>query len=206
MVGESKASRNEIRRLQILRATMRLLRLYGSSITTAQIAAEAHCSKETLYNWFEDRDGIMMALVHEQARVMRQAMEERFATAQGSIELRLKSCATLLLNIMTGDAALAVNRVAMAQACSENASLGQAVLADWHDQIAEPFMTVFQEGNECNELAVHSPVEAFENLMGLLVGDTQRRLLLGEDARPEPAAMKSIASKAVQRWMILYRR
>ena len=206
MDSESKAVRNETRRLQILRATLRLLRRHGSAITTAQIAAEAHCSKETLYNWFGDRDGIMMALAHEQAGGMRQAMAERFASAQGSIEERLASCATLLLDIMTGDAALTVNRVAMAQACSENADLGKAVMADWNDQVAQPFLKIFQEGNENGELAVHSPEEAFENLMGLLVGDRQRQLLLGEDVRPEPAIMKAVAAKAVQRWLILYRR
>ncbi|NKB54211.1 MAG: TetR family transcriptional regulator [Rhizobiaceae bacterium] len=206
MDSESKAVRNQTRRLQILRATLRLLRRHGSAITTAQIAAEAHCSKETLYNWFGDRDGIMMALAHEQASGMRQAMADRFAAAQGSLEARLGSCATLLLDIMTGDAALAINRVAMAQACSENADLGLAVMADWKDQVAKPFLDLFQEGNESGELAVHSPMEAFENLIGLLVGDRQRQLLLGEDVRPEPATMKAVATKAVQRWMILYRR
>ena len=148
----------------------------------------------------------MMALAHEQANGMQQAMAERFAEAQGSLEARIASCATLLLDIMTGDAALAVNRVAMASACSENAELGKAVMADWNNQIAQPFLDVFQEGNVSGELAVHSPIEAFENLMGLLVGDRQRQLLLGEDVRPEPATMKAVAAKAVQRWLILYRR
>ncbi len=205
MDSESKAAKTQARRVQILRATMRLLRRYGAAITTAQIAAEAHCSKETLYNWFGDRDGIMLALVHEQADGMRQAMAERFATAEGSLEARLVSCSTLLLDIMTGDAALAVNRVAMAQTCSEDTRLGTAAMADWKEQIAQPFVDMFQEGNESGELAVHSPIEAFENLVGLLVGDRQRQLLLGEDVRPEPATMKAVAAKAVQRWLILYR-
>ncbi|MEP0942573.1 MAG: TetR/AcrR family transcriptional regulator [Rhizobiaceae bacterium] len=206
MADESNPAKNEVRRLQILRATLRLLRKHGSAITTAQIAAEAHCSKETLYNWFGDRDGIMLALAHEQANGMRQAMADRFASAQGNLEARLSSCATLLLDIMTGDAALAVNRVAMAQCSSEDSEIGRAVMSDWSEQVAAPFMELFQQGNESGELAVHSPQEAFENFVGLLVGDRQRRLLLGEDMRPEPAAMKAIAAKAVQRWLILYRR
>ena len=99
---------------------------------------------------------------------------------------------------MTGDAALAVNRVAMAQASHEKAELGQAVMADWNEQVAAPFMEIFQQGNESGDLAIHSPEEAFENLVGLLIGDRQRRLLLGEDMRPEPAAMKAIAAKAAK--------
>lgn len=203
---DTPPSGNEKRRLQILRATLRLLRQHGSAITTAQIAGEASCSKETLYNWFGDRDGIMIALANEQARGMREAMQDRFENAQGSLESRLKSCATLLLDIMTGDAALAVNRVAMAQTCIDDARIGQVVMADWNQQVAEPFYGLFQQGNDAGELAVHSPEEAFDNLIGLLIGDRQRRLLLGEDVRPDPTTMKSIAGKAVQRWLILYAR
>ncbi|MGI9365689.1 MAG: TetR/AcrR family transcriptional regulator [Rhizobiaceae bacterium] len=197
---------NEKRRLQILRATLRLLRQHGSAITTAQIAGEARCSKETLYSWFGDRDGIMIALANEQARGMREAMQDRFDNTRGSLESRLKSCATLLLDIMTGDAALAVNRVAMAQACMEDTRMGEVVMADWNQQVAQPFYAIFQQGNDSGELAVHSPQEAFDNLIGLLVGDRQRRLLLGEDMRPDPTTMKSIAGKAIQRWLILYAR
>ena len=72
--------------------------------------------------------------------------------------------------------------------------------------MAQPFTHLFQMGNESGDLAVHSPLEAFENLVGLLVGDRQRRLLLGEDVRPDPAAMSAIAAKVVQRWLILYKR
>ncbi len=204
---EPKASDKQgLRRRQILGATLRLLRRHGAGITTAQIAAEAHCSKETLYNWFEDRDGIMMALVKEQAKGMNRALAAGFGNKQGSLEARLKTHCTLLLDIMTGDAVLAVNRIAMAEACSDKTNLGLTVLADWKAEVCEPFFKLFQQGNENGELAVHDADEAFENLLGLLVGDRQRRLLLGENSRPEQAAMAAIAAKAVQRWMILYRR
>ena len=106
---------------------------------------------------------------------------------------------------MTGDAVLAVNRVAMAEACAERSNLGARVLADWKQQIAKPFIDLFHAGNQSGELVVHSAEEAFENLVGLLIGDRQRRLLLGEDARPDASSMASIAAKAVQRWLILYK-
>lgn len=205
MTAESPPSKQDIRKRQILGATLRLLRRHGSGITTAQIAAEARCSKETLYSWFGDRDGIMMALVQEQAKGMNDALAMAFSKAEGTIEKRLRAYATMLLDIMTGEASLAVNRIAMAQTCRESAVLGGAVLKDWNDKVAKPFIEVFHEGNASGYLVVHSPKEAFDNLVGLLVGDRQRRLLLGEDNRPEPAAMAGIATKAVQRWLILYK-
>lgn len=205
MADESVLTKKDRRSRQILGATLRLLRRHGTGITTAQIAAEAHCSKETLYNWFGDRDGIMMALVQEQARGMSLALSQGFQAAEGNLETRLKTYATLLLDIMTGDAVLAVNRAAMAEACTERSNLGAKVMADWKDQIAKPFVDLFHAGNQSGELVVHSAEEAFENLVGLLIGDRQRRLLLGEEARPNASSMASIAGKAVQRWLILYK-
>ena len=205
MSEEMKQEKHDKRRRQILGATLRLLRRHGAGITTAQIAAEASCSKETLYNWFGDRDGIMMALVKEQARGMNQALDFGIKTEAGNLETRLKAHCTQLLDIMTGDAVLVVNRVAMAETCSDKSVLGTAVLADWHNQVAEPFYRLFQQGNENGELAIHSEEDAFENLIGLLVGDRQRQLLLGRDARPSQSDMPAIAGKAVQRWLLLYR-
>lgn len=205
MASDTKQSKQDNRKRQILSATLRLVRRQGAGITTAQIAAEAHCSKETLYNWFGDRDGIMMALVQEQAAGMSAALAAGFGQNEGTVEQKLKSGCTLLLDIMTGEAVLAVNRIAMSEACNEKADLGRAVLTDWKSSVVQPFLDLFQQGNEDGFLAVHSGPEAFENLLGLLVGDRQRRLLLGEDARPEASAMASVADKAVRRWLILYK-
>ena len=206
MRDESKLEKHAIRRRQILGATLKLLRSHGADITTAQIAAKAHCSKETLYNWFGDRDGIMMALVEEQAQSMGGLLQASFGQVSGSLEERLVQFSTSLLDMMTGDALITVNRVAMAQACQERADLGNKVLEDWRAQVMQPFIALFDEGNQSGALAVHSAEEAFENLIGLLVGDRQRRLLLGQQARPDVSAMEAIAAKAVQRWLILYRR
>ncbi len=198
-------SRREIRERQILAATMRLVRTHGTTITTAQIAGAAKCSKETLYGWFEDRDGIMLALVREQARAMGIFLEHSFAEVEGKLEDRLRAAAALLLDIMTGDAVIVVNRIAMAQACKTASQLGQAVLENWHEQVERPFYRLFQEGTKAGRLVVHSDDEAFQALLGLLVGDRQRRILLGANERPNPTDMLAIADKAVQRWLILYR-
>ncbi len=204
MADESKQSKRNLRERQILSATLRLVRHHGCDISTAQIAAEAHCSKETLYNWFGDRDGIMLALVLEQAAGMRQVLDAGFAGSTGSVEDRLKAGCTLLLDIMTGEAVLAVNRVAMSQVCRESAKLGAAVLADWHASVVTPFENLFREGTTLGAFTVGDKGEAFEVLTGLLIGDRQRRLLLGDDARPESKEMTLLADQAVERWLNLY--
>lgn len=203
---ESVPSKKDVRKEQILRATLRLLRTHGAGITTAQIAAEAHCSKETLYNWFGDRDGILRALVAEQAKGMNAAMLSGMAKVSGTVEEKLKQSAALLLDILTGEAVLSVNRVAMAQACNNVSNLGDQVLADWDENVAAPFLKLFAEARSTHALSLDDDREGFEKLMGLLVGDRQRRLLLGEDARPNPANMQRLADEAVDQWLTLYRR
>lgn len=204
MASESKLSKREVRSRQILAATLRLVRDHGTAISTAQIAAQANCSKETLYNWFDDRDGIFLALINEQAKGMNAALVVGFGAANGTFSEKLRAYSTLLLDILTGDAVIAVNRIAMAQTCVETSAFGAAVLANWRDQVRAPFHELLQEGHGSGDVQIEDMNEAFETLVGLLLGDRQRRLLLGDKARPATADMATIAKRACDRFVALY--
>ena len=205
MAEQAFTEKQDKRRREILRATLRLLRNHGTGITTAQIAADAHCSKETLYAWFGDRDGIFQALVEQQSRGMNAALGRQLRRAQGGdLRERLIRSGAALLDILTGDAAITVNRLAMAEACRERAGLGIATLDDWQTQVVTPFLELFDEGVAQDQLTIDDPQEVFEVFMGLLLGDRQRRLLLGEDARPHADAMEMIAQEAVERWLMIF--
>ncbi len=204
MAYESKLSKRETRSRQILGATLRLVRDHGTAISTAQIAAQANCSKETLYNWFDDRDGIFLTLINEQAKGMNAALSVGFGAVDGTFAEKLQAYSTLLLDILTGDAVVVVNRIAMAQTCTETSQFGTAVLAIWRDQVRVPFFELFQEGHVSRDVQIEDMDDAFETLLGLLVGDRQRRLLLGEKARPKMSEMEDVANRAVDRFLVLY--
>jgi AcrR family transcriptional regulator len=204
MANESKLSKRETRSRQILGATLRLVRDHGTTVSTAQIAAQANCSKETLYNWFDDRDGIFLALVDEQAKGMNAALTAGFGAATGSFAEKLRTYSTLLLDILTGDAVISVNRIAMSQTCLNSAKFGNAVLANWQEQVRAPFLKLLSEGQRAGEFEIEDVDDAFDTLVGLLIGDRQRRLLLGENARPSSADMTRIADRAVDRFMELF--
>ena len=56
----------------VLEAALRLLVQGGErALTTAAVAAAANCSKESLYKWFGDRDGLLAAIVTYQASKVR---------------------------------------------------------------------------------------------------------------------------------------
>ena len=201
----AKANRQTKRRRQILSATLRLLRRHGSGISTAQIAAESNCSKETMYSWFGDREGIFLALAQEQAEAMSAALHSSLRKSENeTFQNKIHKSCVSLLDIMTGEALIAVNRAAMAESCREKADLGLTILDDWQARIAQPMLDLIEEGRAEGIIEFSDPAEALDILMGLLIGDRQRRLLLGEDARPDFAAMENHARKAANMWIRLH--
>ena len=55
------------RQTEVLDVALRLLVEEGDSLTMTAVARRASCSKETLYKWFGDRDGLLTATVQWQA-------------------------------------------------------------------------------------------------------------------------------------------
>lgn len=197
-------NRRTARRRQILAASMHLVRERGTGITTADIAARAHCSKETLYNWFDDRDGIFHALIEEQGAAVAEvldAMQRNLSAHDGrSPAEKLALFGTGLLDVMTGDAAIVVNRIAMSQSCAGDNRSGTAVLAVWQRSVVDRFTQLAASFDQTGEEAQ----EAYHAYIGLLVGDRQRQLLLGVGERPSSARMRTMAERATRQWISLY--
>lgn len=59
------------RQKAVLDAALRLLVEEGDNLTMTAVARRASCSKETLYKWFGDRDGLLTATVQWQASKVR---------------------------------------------------------------------------------------------------------------------------------------
>ena len=59
------------RQKAVLDAALRLLVEEGDGLTMTAVARRASCSKETLYKWFGDRDGLLTATVQWQAAKVR---------------------------------------------------------------------------------------------------------------------------------------
>ena len=65
----TKAPETELskRQSEVLSAALDLMVETGDGFTMNGVAARANCSKETLYKWFGDRDGLLTATVRWQA-------------------------------------------------------------------------------------------------------------------------------------------
>ena len=99
------------------------------------VARRASCSKETLYKWFGDRDGLLSAMISYQASKVRtfERPGERLTVA--SLTEHLDVFARDLLEVLAGDVSLALNRLAIGQASRDGSKLGNLLLERGRRQI-----------------------------------------------------------------------
>ncbi|MEU4621986.1 TetR/AcrR family transcriptional regulator [Actinoplanes sp. NPDC023801] len=195
--GRPRAGEQETRRHAALDAALAELVAHGLDGTTMQaVAARAGCSKESLYSWFSNRDGLLAALIERQSGQVTTAVA---AALEGPAAPRatLTVIAENLLRLLTSDTSVALNRAAMA-------SPGLAALLLRHGRhttgpLIEDYLTRLTDQGL---LRAGDPAETFQLLYGLVVRDVQIRSLLGEPA-PSPERLRAEAELAVDRFLAL---
>lgn len=162
-------------------------------LTTSGLAQAANCSKESLYKWFGDRQGLLAAVIAYQAgkvgfpdRDAGQASGELGNGKPGDPEIyraRLQSFVTQLMRVLFGETSLALNRLAIGQAGGAGAALGILLLERGKRMISANARALLEEGQACGFLSFDDPEEAYSLLYGLAIRDSHVRLLLGEALR-----------------------
>ena len=87
------------------------------------VARRASCSKETLYKWFGDRDGLLTATVHWQASKVRVAPVDAQRLDLASLRRASKRFASDWLKVISSDTSIALNRVAVGHAGIRQATI-----------------------------------------------------------------------------------
>ena len=172
------------------------------ALTTAAVARAANCSKESLYRWFGDRDGLLAAVVTYQAAKVR-AAPSAVPTDEAALREQLVRFADDLLTVLSGDVSLALNRLAIGQAGNRDPQLGQLVLSHGRRPIGQRAGALLETGRRQGHLAYDNGAEAYRTLYGLIVGDLHVRLLLGEPL--SISDFRAQAETAVDRFFRLYR-
>ena len=170
----------------------------------AKVARRASCSKETLYKWFVDRDGLLTATVRWQAAKVQMPELVRDGLTLASFRQGLEQFAVSWLSVITGDISVALNRMAIAHAGSGKSRLGEIVLYNGPFAMARRLQPIFELGREVGLIAFASNGEVFARFFGLVVGDIQIRALLGENKRPGRKAINTISQQAVAQFLALY--
>ncbi|WP_371225101.1 TetR/AcrR family transcriptional regulator [Roseovarius sp. 2305UL8-3] len=189
---------NAERRKAILAAGLEVLIEEGWRATSMiAIARKASASKETLYNWFGDKAGFFGALIRENAQGLDRALPSDFAAM--SLEDGLQAFGEEFLGLITGDASVAINRAAIAEAGGD-ASLGHTLLAEGKAR-SMPKLAQWLSAH----LQLEHPTDAAERFVVLVKGEAQLERLLG--VRP-PLTQKDITAqvtRAVTDFLKIYR-
>ena len=192
------------RQQAVLTAALDLLVEGGDRLTMTAVARRAHCSKETLYKWFGDRDGLLTATVQWQAAKVRMPQVDRYHLGAAALRASVEQFARDLLSTIVGEVSVTLNRLAITHAGVEKRGLGAIVLENGPLSIPARLKPVFEAGRAARLLRFDSTEAAYRAFYGLVVGDTQIRLLLGEELDYWPARVERQAAVATAQFFALF--
>ena len=195
------------RQSAVLDSALRLLVDGGErALTTAGVARAANCSKESLYKWFGDRDGLLSAMIGFQASKVRTFDDAADMLTAAGLREHLVLFARDLLEVLAGEVSLALNRLAIGQASREGSKLGSMLQERGRRQIGKRAGALLETGRSAGLLAFDDGEEAYDALYGLIVSDLHLRMLLGEDSGRMAKDFGRRAERAVSAFLRLYGR
>ena len=192
------------RQKEVLDAVLRLLVEEGDALTVASVARRANCSKETLYKWFGDRDGLLKATVQWQASKVRAGSYDRQKLDATALQASLESFAANWLRVISSETSIALNRVAVSHAASGKSNLGGIVLANGRLAIGERLKPLLEAGRDAGLLSFDDTEAAFRTFFGLVGRDVQIRLLLGDKPKLSEREIGADARRAAEQFFTLF--
>ncbi|MGC2857396.1 TetR/AcrR family transcriptional regulator [Novispirillum sp. DQ9] len=193
------------RRAALLAAAREVLAEKGyTGASMLEIARRARASKETLYSHFGDKRGLFEALILDNAAEVNAALGAALEAAADMPPARaLPRFCLALQRLLLGEAALVVNRAAIAEAAADPA-LGRLLVARGRDSTLPRLVRYLDGQRAAGRLRCDDATEAAEVLVALCMGDTQVRRLLGVLPQPDDATMARRAESATRRFLALY--
>lgn len=190
------------REQEVLSVVLDLMVEEGDGFSMASVARRASCSKETLYRWYGDRDGLLTATVKWQAsKVVMPKLDDANLTLQAFSDT-LNKFASSWLTVITSDVSIALNRLAVSHAGNNKSSLGRIVLENGPYAMRTRLLPIFLKGQKAGLIDVRGD-EAFRLFFGLVIADAQIRALLGDDNKPSELDIKQFAQSAVEQFLTL---
>src|SRR3569623_483181 len=191
------------RQQQVLTAAIEQLVEAGDGLTMTAVARRASCSKETLYKWFGDRDGLLTAPVQWQAAKVRVPLVDRKSLAANSLRASIYQFARDLLATIAGSTSVALNRLAISHAAEDN-GLGAIVLDIGRFTMGKRLKPLLEAGRDARMLKFENSETAFRSFFGLVLRDVQLRLLLGDKLALSTKEIEADAARATDQFLTLY--
>ncbi len=191
------------RQREVLDAVLAVLVEDGDRMTMNAVAQRASCSKETLYKWFGDRDGLLTATVKWQAQNVRVTPTDPRQLDRSTLRKRLEEFAANWLSVVSTKTSIALNRVAISEAGSAG-GLGKILLENGRFEMGRRLKPILDAGRAKGLLTFDDTETAFRTFFGLVARDVQFRLLLGETLDLTKAIIRVDALRAADQFLALY--
>jgi len=196
--GRLPDAEREARRTEILDAALETLVGHRyEDVTMLDVARRAGASKETLYRWFGDRDGLFAELIERNAAAVTSTVQDALS-ADAEPRTSLTTFASRLLRLLTGPKSVALNRAAMG-----SPDLAHVLLDSGRHTVGPLVGRYLLSLRERGIVTFDDSEQAFSVLYGLIVRDTQIRVLLGESP-PDPGTIDATAAAAVDHFLALH--
>jgi len=198
--GEELTARQQA----VLDAVLALMVEEGGDVTMTAVARRASCSKESLYKWFGDRDGLLTATVRWQASKVRAGNYDRQKLDASALRDSLIRFAANWLSVISSPTSIALNRFAIGEAGTRGSNLGAIMLANGRFAIGERVKPLLNAGRDAGLIAFEDTETAFRSFIGLVGRDVQIRLLLGDALALGAAEIEHDAARAADQFFTLY--
>jgi AcrR family transcriptional regulator len=199
--GRPPKGESERRRAAVLDAARAELIEHGYERTTMLgIARRCGASKETLYSWFGGKRELFGEIIAAEGRRAASGAQSLLRDPGADPRAALTGFARALLDLLCGEWSVAVNRAGMS-----SPELAELVLAHGRHAVGPVVEEVLAELARQGRLEIGDPAAAFRVLYGLVVQDTQIRVLLGERP-PSRAARHRQADAAVATFWTIHSR
>lgn len=173
-----KKDSKEGREQQIFNAAYKILGEKGYKATSMlAIAKEASASNETLYAWYNNKQGLLAAMISDNANIAEKLFARAILTKEPT-SVTLQKAGTTILKIITGERAVILNRAAAADV-SEGGILGGLIARYGRHAVTPMISKVFARAIEEGRIKDTDPDEITEIFVALLVGDSQMRRVIG---------------------------
>ncbi|MBV6658194.1 MAG: TetR/AcrR family transcriptional regulator [Devosiaceae bacterium] len=198
------------RQAAVLEVALNLLVEGGDkALTTAGLAKAANCSKESLYKWFGDREGILSAIVTYQASKVRGADERANPTTKEDFKQALSAFSEDLLAVLLSETSLALNRLSIGQvrgeaARGESAGLGAVLVDRGKRRIEARAIHLLTHGKRQRFITFDDAADAYTTLYGLIIGDLHIRALLGDHPDLDDSEHQARTRAAIDRFLTLF--
>ena len=159
-----------------------------------QIAGRAQASKETLYAWFGNKQGLFEELVGWQAERVDAMIAPNLERGGDDPAVVLRAFAIELQRLLLGERSVAINRAAISEATSDP-TLARILAAQGRGSVVPKLVRYLEGQRERGRLQFEEAGAAIGTLIGLAIGDQQVRRLLGVLAMPERQQIEARAER-----------